>query len=107
MRAGMLALAAGLLLLRFLPQLPPVEAIYGLAALGLLLLVRWMPAGLFCLGLAWACLNAQWALDDRLPAELDGRTFWLEGQVSGLPEIRTGVVRFELCLLYTSPSPRD
>ena len=96
MRAGMLALAAGLLLLRFLPQLPPAEAIYGLAALGLLLLARWMPAGLFCLGLAWACLNAQWALDDRLPAELDGRTFWLEGQVSGLPEIRTGVVRFEL-----------
>lgn len=96
MRAGMLALAAGLLLLRFLPQLPPAEAIYGLAALGLLLLVRWMPAGLFCLGLAWACLSAQWALDDRLPGELDGRTFWLEGQVSGLPEIRPGVVRFEL-----------
>lgn len=96
MRAGMLALAAGLLLLRFLPQLPPPEALYGLVALGLLLLVRWMPAGLFCIGLAWACLNAQWALDERLPAELDGRTFWLEGEVSGLPEIRAGVVRFEL-----------
>ena len=36
------------------------------------------------------------ALDDRLPAELDGRTFWLEGRVSGLPEVRPGLVRFEL-----------
>lgn len=96
MRARMLALAAGLLLLRFLPQLPPAEALWGLAALGLLLLWRRAAAGLFCLGLAWACLVAQEALDDRLPAELDGRTFWLEGRVSGLPEVRPGLVRFEL-----------
>lgn len=96
MRAGMLALAAGFLLLRFLPQLPSAQLLYGLVTFGLLLLMRWMPAGLFCLGLAWACFNAQSALDDRLPAKLDGRTFWLEGRVSGLPEIRPGVVRFEL-----------
>lgn len=97
MRAGMLALAAGLLLLRFLPQLPPLTALPFIFGAGLVILsFRWHAIGCFLLGLGWACLNAHWALDDRLPAELDGRTFWLEGEVTGLPDIRGGVVRFEL-----------
>ncbi|AFN78592.1 DNA internalization-related competence protein ComEC/Rec2 [Stutzerimonas stutzeri DSM 10701] len=97
MRAGMLALAAGLLLLRFLPQLPSFGWLLALAPVGLLLLpFRWRPLAFFLFGLVWACLNAQWALDDRLPVDLDGRTFWLEGQVTGLPDRRGDVVRFEL-----------
>ncbi len=97
MRAGMLALAAGLLLLRFLPQLPSFGWLLALALVGLLLLpFRWRPLAFFLFGLVWACLNAQWALDDRLPVDLDGRTFWLEGQVTGLPDRRGDVVRFEL-----------
>lgn len=97
MRAALLALAAGLLLLRFLPQLPPVWASSFICLLGVLLIpFRWRVLGWFLIGLAWACVNAQWAVTDRLPQAHDGRTFWLEGQVSGLPDVRDGVVRFEL-----------
>ncbi|HAQ84818.1 MAG TPA: competence protein ComEC, partial [Pseudomonas sp.] len=93
----MLALAAGLLLLRFLPQLPPVSVLPFVLAAGLALLpFRWRAVGCFLCGFAWACHSAQDALDDRLAVELDGRTFWLEGMVSGLPDVRGGVVRFEL-----------
>lgn len=97
MRTAMLALAAGLLLLRFLPQLPPMWALPFLLLAGLALLpTRCRALSFFFFGLGWACLSAQWALDDRLPTKLDGRTFWLEGQVVGLPDMRNGVVRFEL-----------
>jgi len=97
MRTAMLALAAGLLLLRFLPQLPPLLTLPFLFTVGLALLpFRYRAIGCFCLGLGWACLSAHWAMDDRLPTELDGRTFWLEGRVTGLPDMRDGVVRFEL-----------
>lgn len=97
MRTGMLALALGLLTLRFLPALPDASWLLAGLVLGLLLLpFRSYPLGLFCLGLVWACWSAQWALNDRLAPEFDGRTLWLEGRVVGLPEHRDGVVRFEL-----------
>lgn len=97
MRIALFSLAAGLLLLRFLPQLPPPWMLSALLVVGLLLLaVRRWPFALFCLGLCWSCQSAQWAMDDRLPEPMDGRTFWLEGQVIGLPDSRNGVVRFEL-----------
>lgn len=97
MRTRMLAFAAGLLVLRFLPALPP-HWLWLLLLLGGLtsLALRRMPPALFLLGLCWACLSAQWALDDRLSAELDGRTLWLEGRVVGLPDVRGGVMRFQL-----------
>ncbi len=82
MRLGLPALAAGLLALRFLAELPSVGWLLGMAAAGLLLLfgrLYWL--GLFLLGFAWACGSAQVALDGRLAAELDGRTLWLEGGV--------------------------
>ena len=98
MRTWMLALAAGLLLPRFLPELPPGWAIWVLlpCGLGLLASRRWAVPGLFCIGLAWACQQGLNALEDRLPAALDGRTLWLEGRVVGLPSAEAGVVRFEL-----------
>lgn len=97
MRIGILALAAGLLALRFLPVLPPFWLLCLLPLLGVLLLPsRAYPLGFFLFGLSWACISAQWALDDRLAAELDGRTLWLQGQVVGLPERGAGVVRFQL-----------
>jgi competence protein ComEC len=93
----MLALALGLLTLRFLPSLPPGWLLLAAACAGLsLLFTRVYPLGFFLLGLAWACNSAQWALDDRLAPELDGRTLWLEGRVVGLPEVSDGVVRFLL-----------
>lgn len=97
MRIGLFALAAGLLLLRFVPALPSSNWLLSLSLLGLLLLpLRSYAFGLFLLGFSWACVSAQWALDDRLAADLDGRTLWLEGQVTGLPEQRDGVQRFQL-----------
>ncbi|MGG2397209.1 DNA internalization-related competence protein ComEC/Rec2 [Pseudomonas sp. SH1-B] len=93
----MLALALGLLTLRFLPSLPPGWLLLVAACCGLALLFsRLFPLGFFLLGLAWACCSTQWALDDRLAVELDGRTLWLEGRIVGLPEVADGVVRFQL-----------
>ncbi|HHN4304581.1 TPA: ComEC/Rec2 family competence protein, partial [Pseudomonas aeruginosa] len=97
MRLGLPALAAGLLALRFLAELPSVGWLLGMAAAGLLLLfgrLYWL--GLFLLGFAWACGSAQVALDGRLAAELDGRTLWLEGCVVDLPASGEGVTRFRL-----------
>lgn len=97
MRTGMIALAAGLLALRFLPELPPGWLLGLFTVLGLMLLpYRSYPLAFFLFGLTWACISAHWALAERLPAALDGRTLWLEGRVSGLPEQRDGVVRFQL-----------
>jgi competence protein ComEC len=93
----MMALALGLLTLRFLPALPPVWLWLAMPVAGLMLLpFRTYPAAFFLFGLSWACANAQWALDDRLPPALDGETRWLEGRVTGLPRHDDGVVRFEL-----------
>jgi competence protein ComEC len=97
MRTGTLALALGLLALRFLPVLPPVGLWMLLPPVGLMLLpFRTYPLAFFLFGFSWACANAQWALDDRLPLKLDGETRWIEGRVTGLPQNADGVVRFEL-----------
>ncbi|TDF85546.1 DNA internalization-related competence protein ComEC/Rec2 [Pseudomonas sp. H9] len=97
MRTGMLALALGLLSLRVLPVLPSVGMIVLLALAGLIsLLWRSRVLGLFLLGLSWASLSAQQALEDRLAPALDGRTLWLEGRVVGLPRHNGRSVQFEL-----------
>ncbi|EJM79815.1 DNA internalization-related competence protein ComEC/Rec2 [Pseudomonas sp. GM60] len=97
MRTGMMALALGLLALRFLPVLPPVWLWLVLPITGLMALpFRTYPLAFFLFGFSWAGANAQWALDDRLPANLDGETRWVEGRVTGLPQNNDGVVRFEL-----------
>lgn len=97
MRTGMLALALGLLSLRFLPALPSVGWLLALSLLGLACLrTRGWPLGCYLLGLCWACWSAQQALDDRLAVALDGRTLWLEGRVVGLPARTEHGVRFEL-----------
>ncbi len=97
MRTGMMALALGLLTLRFLPVLPPAGLWLVLPVAGLMWLpFRTYPLAFFLFGFSWACANAQWALDDRLPADLDGETRWVEGRVVGLPQSSDAVVRFEL-----------
>lgn len=97
MRTGMLALALGLVTLRFLPALPPVWLLLAMPVVALMLLpFRTYPLALFLFGLTWACVSAKSALDDRLPEKLDGQTRWLEGNVAGLPSAADGVVRFEL-----------
>ncbi|GAB7532487.1 DNA internalization-related competence protein ComEC/Rec2 [Pseudomonas sp. 3A(2025)] len=97
MRTGMVALALGLLTLRFLPALPPVWLLLLMPLLALMLLPwRTYPLAMWLLGLSWACVSAQSALDDQLLPRLDGQTLWLQGEVVGLPSDRDGVMRFEL-----------
>lgn len=97
MRTGMVALALGLLVLRFLPALPPVWLMLLMPVVALMLLpFRTYPLAFFLLGLTWACVSAKSALDDRLPEKLDGQTLWLEGRVVGLPHAIDGVARFQL-----------
>ncbi|OIN50690.1 DNA internalization-related competence protein ComEC/Rec2 [Pseudomonas azotoformans] len=92
----MCAFALGLLALRFLPALPPMGWLIACPVLALMLLpFRTYPLAFFLLGLGWACLSAQWALDDRLIPALDGQTRWLEGRVIGLPRQTGEGVRFE------------
>jgi competence protein ComEC len=93
----MLALGAGLACLPLLPELPPTWLLLALLPIALMLLPwRSYPVSFFLFGFVWACYSAQVALEDRLLPELDGRTLWLEGRVSGLPEVGEGVVRFQL-----------
>jgi len=97
MRNALLMLAAGLLSVRFLPALPPLWLLFVLALIGLMCLPwRSYLVSFFLFGLCWACLSAQSALDDRLNPALDGRTVWLKGRVSGLPQQQEGTVRFVL-----------
>jgi competence protein ComEC len=93
----MLALALGLVTLRFLPVLPPVWLWLLMPVVGLMLLpFRTYPIAFWLFGLSWACASAQSALDDRLLSRLDGQTLWVQGTVIGLPQIVDGVVRFQL-----------
>jgi len=97
MRSALLMLAAGLLGLRFLPALPPAWLLMLLALTGLMCLPwRTYRLSFFLSGFCFACLSAQWALNDRLNPSLDGRTVWLQGQVSGLPQQQDGTLRFVL-----------
>lgn len=93
----MFALALGLLALRYLPGLPSVGWLLALLVLALMLLpFRTYPLAFFLVGFSWACISAQWALDDRLRPALDGQTRWIEGRVIGLPQQTGEGVRFEL-----------
>ncbi|MGU9815233.1 DNA internalization-related competence protein ComEC/Rec2 [Pseudomonas sp. LF135] len=97
MKIGMFALGLGLLSLRLLPALPPTGWLLAIWVIALMLLpFRTYPVAFFLFGLGWACLSAQWALDDRLRPALDGQTRWVEGRVTGLAQQTSTGVRFEL-----------
>ena len=97
MRTGMFALGLGILSLRFFPALPSTGWLLAMAVVALMLLpFRTHPLAFFLLGISWACLSAQSALDDRLTPALDGQTRWVEGRVVGLPQQTGTGVRFEL-----------
>ena len=91
------ALLAGVLLVQWMPRLPPYWC------LGLLLLMaivlawrcphlRWL-AYLLC-GIAWAAWRGGLAMDARLPKALEGRDFSVTGTIADLPLARTDASRF-------------
>ena len=87
MRLSLIAIALGILSLRWLPVLPSPLGLMCCAVLALMLLPsRVYLLALVLLGFCWACVNALWAVHDQLAPELDGRTLWIEGTVQDLPE---------------------
>lgn len=87
----------GVLLLQQMPRLP--QAGWVLAALLLAwglyrgsIGLRWLAP--VVLGFAWAWLHAYWALQQTLPADLEGRDLVLTGHIAGLPEQRGSGWRF-------------
>ncbi len=102
MRFLMLALIAGILSLRLLPKLPsPLWLTMALCIALIFIVRRSFAVTVFILAFCWACIKAQWALDDQLALALDVRTLWLEGRVVGLPEWpvvqgQPSTVRFEM-----------
>lgn len=101
-RLSILAFIVGMLSLRWLPSLPSTLLLGFAFVVALLLFYRRLyPLAFVLLGLCWACVSAQWAVDDQLAPDLDGRTLWVEGVVEGLPEwsVLAGqatTVRFQL-----------
>ncbi len=97
------ALLAGVLLVQWLPQLPPHWC------LGLLLLPaawllwrwprwprwRWLGwLGWLLLGVVWASWRGSLAMDARLPRALEGHDFVVIGSIADLPQAGTDASRF-------------
>lgn len=103
----LLSIIAGNLTLIGLPQLPNYGQLLALLSLGTLFLlfkrIYWL--GLFLFAFVWACVNAQWALDDRLDPSWAGRVLWVEGVVVGLPSFDSSTneltARFQLAQAYS------
>jgi len=101
------AMLAGVALVQLFPALPPPWL-----ALISTLPAAWLYAradlrrlvGAFLLGLSWACICGQWAMSERLPAELSGIDARVEGRVLGLPRRDEDGQRFDFLV---ESGPRD
>ncbi len=96
--ASAAALLAGVLLVQGMPSLPPTALAIVVLVLGI---VAWTRSGAlrllgaFLAGLGLAVAHGQAALSVRLPPELAGQAWVLEGRVLGLPISETDATRFE------------
>jgi competence protein ComEC len=98
MAAGMLAFALGVMLLHSFSRLPTVPALLALGLISIALLRRRQLRVLaaFGLGLLWAAVHAQLALQHRLGHELEGVDLEVTGEIVDLPVQEAGYVRFLL-----------
>ncbi len=97
-----LALLVGVAAVFALPQFPPPWMVWSAGALGLLFwlwprypwpLLRVFGPALF--GAALGLGAAQLALQQRIPAELEGRDLRVQGRIEGLPQRSPDAVRFD------------
>jgi len=93
------ALLAGVLLVQWLPQLPPSWCL----ALSLLLAAtlawrcpRWRWLAWLSVGIAWAAWRGGLAMEARLPRALEGRDFVAIGTIADLPLAQPDASRFTL-----------
>jgi competence protein ComEC len=97
--ASAAALLAGVGVVQAAPTLPPTAFAGGALLLGL---AAWTRAGLLRLagallvGIGLAIMHGQSAMAIRLPPELSGQVWVLEGRVLGLPIVEPDASRFEL-----------
>jgi len=100
MRTGSLLFLAGILALSQLRELPAPVFLFLLPACPILMWkspwLRW-PA-VFMAGFLWAQLRAEWVLSEHLAPDLEGSSVIIEGTISGLPESRGDMARFDFII---------
>jgi len=92
------AALVGVLAVHALPTLPSrlLDVAFAVAACALLAWPRGRIVAFALLGFAWCALRADFALEARLPRDLEGRDFLVSGVVEGLPMRRDDATRFAL-----------
>ncbi len=81
-----------------LARLPSALLSAAVLLLAILLLLRgsfFRPFGALLFGLAWTCLHGGWAMQQRLPIELEGVDLRVEGIVANLPQRQVANLRFD------------
>lgn len=94
-----LAFVVGVCIPTALSQLPSLAVLIGVAALAVLLLLRWHAMRVVAcvlLGFCWACFCGSRALHVRVDDALVGRDIAVSGTVVGLPRMDLTPPRFEL-----------
>lgn len=95
MGAGVIAFFFGILAIVELPALPDVFLVQFIPLLFLLLIVRPLRLlAVFLLGCLWALFRADLILCGRLPVELEGKDWIVEGTVASLPSSRANRTQF-------------
>ena len=81
-----------------LPQALPAWLCWTVVLLGVVgmwRLPRWRLLAGLGIGFGWAVLVASWTMQARLPVDMEGGDFIIEGQVRSLPLKRDGQIRFQ------------
>lgn len=105
MRSWMLAIALGIGIVAWLPQLPSRWLLYSIL-LALICLSQYRRYFMFrrhvwrllvaWIGVVWAVEYGYLLLDRQLPVEFEGRQLWVEGEIVGIPTVADIYQQFDL-----------